>query len=86
MCASDSGRPTGGSLCPSYQMVHIPFTQSQGQWLKPERKTWVEAKEICTKYGEVINKDLALFTIPHEDEPDHNGWWSEDIENFWKDQ
>ena len=86
MCGSDSGGPTGGSLCGSFQMVYIPIIEIDGKWLKPERKTWVEAQEICNFYGKQINKDLALYTIPHEDEPDADGWWSDDVENFWKDR
>ena len=86
MCGSGSGGSPGNSLCAGYQKVYIPITSGEGEWLKPFRATWAEARDICKDAGVYFNRDLAMFTIPHENEPDADGWWDGEFEDFWKDR
>lgn len=85
MCGSGSGGPSGTSLCAPYQKVYIPLISND--WLKPVRATWAEARDICKDAGAHFKFDLAMFTIPHENEPDADGgWWDGEFEDFWKDR
>ena len=62
-------------VCPGIQKIYVPLVDDRNTFTL-FRKNWADARDLCREYGNLIDVDLELYTMPQEHTP---GLFPQDI-------